>query len=348
MIEILRPADTDSFLLNGERVQYQRGTREHKAFLKLLREGMPKDEEAQRQVKLAVDLPEWKAMSLADDVGGGYLASPEFAADLLRLLVNASPIRRVARVVPMAANLLLQPVRAGIQTAKRVSEVGARTSYSDAAFRLLNIPAPEMYATTVASRVLVMDSHYPLDSELLDAASRAFALQEGTEAIKGSGVGEMLGLNQTTLPAGNVVTATGTGSTIAEADVYKLALETLPAAYLPGAAFLMNAKTFSKIRQLRGTSTSGPYLFEMNDSPSTLLGFPITIMPDLDDVGTTGNTVAYFGNFQLGYSVVDRQQVIVQRLAERLAESGQIEFIIWQRVGGQVTMPEAIARLNVA
>jgi HK97 family phage major capsid protein len=85
------------------------------------------------------------------------------------------------------------------------------------------------------------------------------------------------------------------------------------------------------------------------DSPGTFMGIPVTLVPDLADNATpaAGNVVAYFIH-PLAYAVVVREDVVVQRLVERFADIGQIGFSIYSRTGGQLVLPEAVARLTTA
>src|SRR5689334_5718470 len=218
--------------INGERFFYEKGTAEHRTFVRALRYGIEHLPEAEHdRIKLvdAEDLQAikaMKAMTLANDTTGGYAASNEFASDILRAMQNISPVRSVVRVVPISGGTgLNQPIRSGIQTAVRVRETEDRTANaSDLAFKLAGVPVHEMMASTVISRALLADSKYPLDAELADAASRAFALLEGTEFIKGDGVGEMMGMDSTTLPTANVLAcADSSGHLVAPDDILKLA-----------------------------------------------------------------------------------------------------------------------------
>jgi HK97 family phage major capsid protein len=44
--------------------------------------------------------------------------------------------------------------------------------------------------------------------------------------------------------------------------------------------------------------------------------------------------------------IVDRIAVIVRRLQEKYAETGQVAYLVRKRVGGQVVLPEAIRKLG--
>ncbi len=339
--------------LNGERFFYEKGTAEHRTFVRALRFGiehLPASEHAAIKMADAEDLQAIKAMSLANDTTGGYLSSNEFSSDVLRAMQAISPVRQVVRVAPTGGTGLFQPVRTGIQTAVRVRETEDRSlSKSDLAFRLEGIPVHEMMAETIVSRALLADSQYPLDSELADAASRAFALLEGFEFIKGTANGEMQGLDTATLPAANVLAcADATNHTVVPDDILKLAYNTLPAQYLAGARLLAHPKVIGALRLAKATG-GATYLAGIVDTPYTICGLPFTFMPDMESNATpaAGKAVAYLLN-PASYTLTVRESLTVMRLDQPLAEKGQVIYLIFQRSGGQVVLDTAVARLVTA
>jgi HK97 family phage major capsid protein len=54
-------------------------------------------------------------------------------------------------------------------------------------------------------------------------------------------------------------------------------------------------------------------------------------MPDLSD---TEGVLAIFGNLNLGYRIVDRKGISIQRLSELYAEAGLIGFLLRARNTG--------------
>jgi HK97 family phage major capsid protein len=338
--------------LNGQTYQYAKQTPEHLRFVKALRVGLAGLPDAQRDsVKMADD--EWmqahKAMSLSNDTLGGYAASPEFSADILRALLETSPIRQVATVSVHGGTGLFIPVRTDVQAATRVSETGIRTADAtqDLDFRASNVPVHESFCFTAVSRALLMDSKYDLAAELVNDARIAFAKLEGTESITGDGNGRFRGLNNTTLAAANIVTSTdSSGHSVFDTDLAKLLFETINAAYLPGAKLLMNKKTLGKFRQLKATSGNSLF-FPVQDTPGTLAGFPVVLMPDMDEVGAASRNVVYLVAPN-AYAVAQRFDVTVIRAPELYAEVGKTLFYIFVQSGGQAVLPEGISKIVTA
>jgi HK97 family phage major capsid protein len=342
---------TGELILNGQRYTYQKGTAEQARFVKALRGGLASLPEWSRD-KVRLADPQWvadhKAMVQSNDTTGGYLAAPEFAADILRALQETSPVRQVATVHLTGGTGEFLPIRADVPTAVRVRETETRaTTAGDLNLKAAQIPTHEAMCFTAVSRQVLMDSKYPLEQELVNAARVAFATLEGTEFITGDGVGKFKGLNATTLPAGNIVTSTdASGHSVLDTDLAKLLFETVNAAYLPGARLLLNKKTLGKFRQLKAT-TGNSLLLPVIDVPGTLAGVPYTLMPDMDEVGAANRNVVYLMH-PSGFTVAQRMEVTVLRVAELLAEQGKILYYIFLRSGAQATLPEAISKIVTA
>ena len=70
-------------------------------------------------------------------------------------------------------------------------------------------------------------------------------------------------------------------------------------------------------------------------------------MVDMPAIGS-GNIAAVFGDFKRAYTIVDRVSMVVQILREKYAEQGQIAYLIRKRVGGQLTLAEAVIGLKMS
>ncbi len=79
--------------------------------------------------------------------------------------------------------------------------------------------------------------------------------------------------------------------------------------------------------------------------PNTIDGDPYVEVPDMPNEGAGLYPVAY-GDFRRGYVWVDRIQMEMLRDPYTQATSGNIRNIMRKRVGGQVSLPEAIRKLK--
>jgi HK97 family phage major capsid protein len=113
--------------------------------------------------------------------------------------------------------------------------------------------------------------------------------------------------------------------------------------YLNGASWLMHRKTELAARVLRGggyTASDGAFLWQpslMVGQPNTFDGFPVYTNSNMKyPEDTTAGVNVIFGNFKLGYMIVDRLGLSIQRLDELYAEAGLVGFKAHFRVGGGI------------
>ena len=70
---------------------------------------------------------EKKALILADDTLGGYLAPEEYVREIIKGIQEFSPVRQVARVRQTSAKSIEIPKRSGVFNAAWVAESGTRS-----------------------------------------------------------------------------------------------------------------------------------------------------------------------------------------------------------------------------
>ncbi len=329
-------------------------TAERKAFVEALRFGLVglkhADAEAAKLVKIAKpgDL-EGKALSLGDDTAGGFLAPPEFVADIIKQIILISPLRAYANVRKTSNRSVLYPVRKGVYAAKWVSETGTRSETTGLKYGLEEIPNHELYSEVLISNQDIEDSAFDMDAQLQMEATEEFAKAEGAAFINGTGIGQ---------PEGILTNASVLASYVPGTDASKVVFAGLAAqyyalksGYAANATWLMNRKTIGAIRQIvdgqqRPLWEPGFPGFSGMEPP-TIFGRPYAEMPDMPDVGSNAFPIA-FGDFKRGYLIVDRVTMVVQRLVEKYAEQGQIAYLVRKRVGGQVVLAESINLMKIA
>ena len=104
----------------------------------------------------------------------------------------------------------------------------------------------------------------------------------------------------------------------------------------------MNRATVGKIRMLK--ATDGHYLWQPGlqlGQPATLLGYPVAENDDMPDVGAgTAASAILFGDFNRGYTIVDRMGIRVLR--DPYTNKPFVHFYTTKRVGGMLVDSEAI------
>lgn len=304
-------------------------TAETKAFGTYLRQG-------------AVNPDEIKALNKATDTAGGYLVPDTFVAELLKNVVQFSPVRQYARVMSISSADVTMPKRTGTMTAAWVSETGNRSS-TQQTYGQVTLTPHEAACYVDVSNQLLEDSAIDIANEISLDGAEEFGRLEGAAFVNGDGTGKPKGILAETLE--EIVTA---GAAAITADELINAFYDLPAFYRANATWGMNSGTLSAVRKLK--TASGDYLWQPSlqaGQPELLLGRPVAELPDMEDIGA-GNTPIVFGDFNQGYRIVDRVQLALLRDPFKLAENGQTRFHLRRRVGGGVVKAEALRKITNA
>lgn len=308
---------------------------EKKAFLSFCRKGVER-----------ISADEVKALTVAVEASAGYLAPTVFASEILKLLVQYSPIRQYARVVTIGSASVKYPRRTTSTTAVWVDETDARTT-SEPSYEQVVLTPYELATFTDISTQLLEDNAYNLEGELGADFAESFGKAEGAAFVSGTGTGQPKGL----LTASGIgVVKTGVAADFPAtnpADVIIGMFHSLPAPHAQNGVWLMNRTTLGTVRKWK--DTTGRYLVcdpISAGAPVTLLGRPIVEAIDMDDIGANKFPVM-FGDLA-GYRIVDRVSLSVLRDPYTLATNGQVRFHARKRVGADVTHPDRFVKLQCA
>lgn len=302
---------------------------------------------ADEQKILADVTKEAKALNISADPAGGYLAPTEYVREIIKGVTEISPARALVRVRQTSSKTMQIPKRTGQFAAQWVAEQGTRTETTGLAYGLEELPLHEMYALIDISGQMLEDSAFNMESELSMEASEQFAVAEGAAVVSGSGVGKPEGfLTNSSVSE----TISGSAATIADADGQANGLITLfhaiKTAYTRNATWALNRTTLGSVRKMKDAEKN--YIWApglANGVPNSILGAPYVEMPDMPDEGAGTYPIA-FGDFRRAYTLVDRIAMDMLRDPYTQATSGNIRFIFRRRLGGQVTLAEAIRKLK--
>lgn len=299
---------------------------------------------ADQQKSLADVTAEYKALSIGNDTTGGYLAPVDYVREIIKSVTEVSPIRSLVRVRQTASKSIQLPKRTGQFAAQWVAEQGTRSETDGLRYGLMEIPTHELYALIDISQQNLEDSAFNIESEISFEATEQFAVAEGAAGVNGNGVGKPEGFM---VAAGVPEVVSGSGAVITADSLFtlKYAIKT---AYARNATFVMNRTTLGSVRKMK--DTTGAYLWQPGIAlgrPNTIDGDPYVELPDMVSEAANTYPVAY-GDFARAYTLVDRIQMSLLRDPYTQATSGNIRFIFRRRLGGQVTLGEAIAKLKCA
>ncbi|MFY7761005.1 phage major capsid protein [Aquidulcibacter sp.] len=308
---------------------------EAKAFVSFLRSG-----------REAMSPEEVKALSVAPDTAGGYLAPADFVAEVVKGIVDFSPVRQAARVGQTAAAEVQLPRRTGRPTARWSGETEDRVE-SSSTYGQIEIAINEMTAFTDVSQRLLEDSAINVESEVAFDLAEEFGRLEGVALVNGDGVKKPLGfMTDSTVTAINSGAAATLGTN--PADTLIGFLYALSPFYRANGAWMMNGSTLATIRRLK--DTTGQYLWQpslQEGQPETILGRPVIEAPDMASIGANAEPIA-FGDFNRGYRIYDRVSMSVMRDPYTVATKGLVRYHARRRVGGAVVLAEAIRKLRCA
>jgi HK97 family phage major capsid protein len=286
---------------------------------------------------------EAKALIVADNTRGGYLTTPEFSKEVLKNLVEFSPVRQAARVGSTASGSVILPKRTGAPTANWVGETETRTS-TESSYGQATISIYEMAAYVDVSLQLLEDAEINVESEVAYDLAEEFGRLEGATLLNGDGVGKPEGFMQ----AAAVDYVANGHATVLAADSLISLMYDLPAFYRNRGTWMLNGTSLATVRKLK--DGQGNYLWQPSyqvGQPETLLGRPIVEAVDAPDIAADAYPIA-FGDFNKAYRVYDRTQMSLLRDPYSLATTGKVRFHARRRVGGGTVMAEAIRKLKMA
>lgn len=297
-----------------------------------------------RQGKESLGPDELKVLTASNDNTAGYLAPPEYVQELIKGIVEISPIRSIARVRSTTNRSVQIPKRTSTFAATFVAEQGTRSETTGYQVGMEEIPTHELYALVDISEQELEDSVFNLEQEMTSEFTEQFAKAEGNAFVSGNSVGKPEGI-VTNSSVG--VTASGVSASLNANSLISLYHAVKPD-YSRNGTFVMNRSTLAAVRKLQ--DGSGQYVFQAGFSlqvgvPNTILGAPYVEATDVADVGSSTKPI-YFGDFRRGYLIVDRVSMSVMRDPFTQATSGNVRYIARRRIGGQVILPEAIQILQ--
>ena len=291
-----------------------------------------------------LDGAERKALTVSNDNTGGYLAPPEYVRELLKTVTEISPIRSIARLRSTSSRSIQVPKRTGQFAAQWVAETGTRSETAGYTVGLEEIPAHEQYALVDISEQDLEDSVFNLEAEMQSEFSEQFAKAEGTAFVNGNAVGKPEGF----MTNGSVGSVNSGDADEITADGLISLVHSIKNPYSNNGTFVFNRTTLAKIRKLK--DTAGQYVFQAGmmltgGVTNSILGQSYVEATDMPSEGAGTFPVA-FGDFRRGYMIVDRVSLAVLRDPFTQATTGNVRYIARRRVGGQVILPEAIAKLK--
>ena len=288
---------------------------------------------------------EVKVLTVGNDTTAGYLAPPEYVRELIKGIVEYSPIRSIARIRSTSQRSIQVPKRTGEFTAQWVAEQGTRSETTGYTVGLDEIAAHEMYALVDISEMELEDSVFNLEAEMNSEFTEQFAKAEGAAFVSGDSIGKPEGI-LTGLPVARSQTSINNDALAAD-DLINAA-HNVKAEYARNGSFILSRSTLAAVRKMQ--DGEGQYVFQPGvyamGVGSNILGHPIVECTDMPAVAN-GTVPVVFGDFRRGYMIVDRTVLSIMRDPFTQASSGNVRYIARRRVGGQVILDEALTKITI-
>lgn len=291
---------------------------------------------------------------------GGFLVPQTIDNVIQNQLVSLSPLRGYASIVTLGRGQGVYSFNVNRRGASSgwAGETTARAETKTPGLANITPAEGELFANPKVSQMLLDDSSFDVESFVQENISDEFAVQEGAAFVAGDGIVKPMGfLSYQKAAAADAARAFGTlqfsvtgaangFATDDPADCLINLIYSLRAPYRagPGVAWLMNSKTASIIRQFK--DAQGRYVWSealVAGQPSVLLGYPVAIDENMPDVAANSFAIA-FGNWKLGYRIVDR--LGVRMLRDPYSQKPFVFFYTTKRVGGCVADSNAIKLLK--
>ncbi len=286
---------------------------------------------------------ELKALTASSDPNGGYLVSPEFSAEVIRDLVDMSPLRSIASIRGTNAPSVIYPTRKPMGNATWDDDTTAEleTSVTNI-FGQLEI-APRPMSTFVDIPNSLLQDAPSVETEVRSALVEDFAKKESIAFVNGTGMADPEGL----MTNADIPSYNNGAATLTLPDGLIKMLYSIPPSYRNKGAWMMNGTTLGLLRVMKGTDGQMIWQRSLQDGqPETILGRPVVESVDMPDVAANAFPIIY-GDFS-GYRIVDRLALSMLVDPYSQATLKRTRYHFGRRVGGKVLQAIKFKKLKMA
>lgn len=300
---------------------------------------------------------EKRALSVGNDVNGGYLVSPDANGRIVARIYETSPMRLYAAQQTISTDALEGAVDLDEASVGWVSELGTRSESSTPPVpKPWRIPVHEAYSEPRISQKLVEDANVDVVSWLAKKTADKFARLYNAAFVTGDGVGKPRGFASYTTAATADASrswgvfehnATGSNGAFGADPAHVTDLVELIHAtkdhIAAKAAFYMNRTTLGYLRTKTDASSAGKFIYIPSFQaglPDQVMGYPVRRLQDMATYTTTDALAIAFGDMEECYQIVDRLGLSV--LVDPYTAKPYIKYYTRGRVGGDVLNFEAM------
>lgn len=288
-------------------------------------------------------------LSEGTTTAGGYLVPEEFKAEILRLAPTYGVIRREARMIPMAYDIINIPAAGTTDQSAIWTNEAAQIKQTNPTFRQVTLTINKLAAIPKVTNELLADANVEVVQYLAEIIAEAFAKEEDNQAFNGSGS-----------PFVGVLQATGSparahaGGTAAQSLSYQDLINATGDLYdtaLNGAKFYFNRSMLAHIRGL--ITTAGAPIF--GAVSNEVAGFPLVgveMLPIKTNAAAASTAYAIFGNLRKGVMMGERGTISIKLSdaatvdSDNLFEKDMSALRAIERVCLGVALPSSYVRIT--
>lgn len=337
-----RPLGEDRALKGGKKDELTEEQKRAAIFGKFVRQGFG---ELNREERAILKQFEDRAQSVGTQTAGGYFVPDQFQSELIKSMKAWGPMLNpgVTRVINTASGAtLVWPTMNDTANQGALIAENTQVSTSEVAFGTRSLDAWKYTSGVVLiSDELLQDAVMDVEGIINDAM--------------GERIGRIANLHLTTGDGANkpngIVTAAGTktgasATAISFDDMIELEHSIDPAYRSdPSVAWMFNDATLKSLRKLK--DGEGEYIWQMGDvksgAPATILNYNYVVNQAVADIATGAKSVV-FGAMNK-YIVRLVKEFAIKRLVERYADFGQVGFIGFTRLDGELMDVSAVKTL---
>lgn len=289
-----------------------------------------------------------KADIMSTTVGenGGYLVPQSVSTVVTDIAKIYSPLRGLARVVPVGTPEYREVLNQGGTTVKWVGgETAAREKTEPSKLKNI-VPAwGEMSTNVSVTERVLNDSFFDLAGFIASEMAYAFAKGEGEVFLRGTGVAQPKGLLEAKSAANTI--KSGVAADITAEKLIEVSITGVAAEYRANATWIMSSIGLARIATLADTTGRSLVMPSMQvGAPLTLLGRPIAIDENMDAVAA-GKVPFIYGDISRAYLITDIAQT-TSVLPNPYLNQGFVEYWASRRVGGTPKDTAAVSFITCA
>jgi len=291
-----------------------------------------------------------KQLAVNSEPDGGYWVTPEMSDKIVRRFFETSPIRSVASVQSISSdslNIIIDDNEAA--SGGFIGEEDSRANTDAPQIGQLNIPVHEQFAQPRATQKLLDDASINVEDWLARKIADRLSRDENTAFVNGNGVNRPRGfltldawaapgvyerdaIEQIDSGSNGLFTYNGL------VDLQNSLLEV----YQNNAVFMTKRSNFGDILKLVDGESRPIFnlVFDKNTGvPFSIMGRPLMFADDIPVAATDSLSMVY-GDFSVGYTIVDR--LGIRTIRDELTDKPFIKFYTIKRTGGAVTNFESL------